>query len=78
MTRENMQRLPNRVFTVAETAEILRCSEGFVRRILNCGLMRYMKIGDIKIRSEALDEFLEKFDGEDVTTILKNMEEEDE
>lgn len=40
--------------------------------------MRYMKIGDIKIRSESLDEFLERFDGEDVTTILKNMEEEDE
>ena len=74
MTRENMQRLPNRVFTVAETAEILRCSEGFVRRILTCGLMRYMKIGDIKIRSEALDEFLERFDGEDVTKILKRME----
>lgn len=55
------------VYTVDEVAEILRCSPNYVRKLVNSGQLKYMKLGHIKIRKSTLEEFLEKYEGYDLT-----------
>lgn len=55
------------VYTVDEAAEILRCAPNYVRKLIKSGQLKCMKLGHIKIRKATLEEFLEKYDGYDMT-----------
>jgi hypothetical protein len=67
MTRENLQELPNMLVTAAEAAEILRISPNQVGNLINAGLLPCLIIGSRKIRIEALNSFIEKWDGWDLS-----------
>lgn len=55
------------VYTVAEVADILKCGTNYVYKLINTGQLKCMKLGHIKIRKSTLEEFLNKFEGYDVT-----------
>lgn len=56
-----------KLFNVAEVAEILQCNQNFVHELRKSGLLKFMRLGIYKCREETLAEFLEKYDGMDVS-----------
>lgn len=55
------------VFTVKETAEILKCNTDYVHRLRKAGLIRFMKLGSYKVRRAELERFLADAEGKDLT-----------
>ena len=55
------------LYTVPEVAELLKTTVDAVYKLQKSGLLRFMKIGRLKCRKSTLEEFLEKYDGLDVT-----------
>ena len=55
------------LYTVPEVAELLKTNVDAVYKLQKSGLLRFMKIGRLKCRKSTLEEFLEKYDGLDVT-----------
>ena len=59
--------LEKKLYTVSEVAEILHTGVDYVYKLHHTGVLRFMKIGRLKCRKETLDEFLERYDGMDIT-----------
>lgn len=55
------------VYTVAEVAELLKVNVNYVHRLRKSGLLPFLKLGCYKCRAEALDEFLKRYEGCDLT-----------
>ena len=55
------------LYTVPEVAEILKTNVDFVYKLQRAGILRFMKIGRLKCRKSTLEEFLEKYDGCDIS-----------
>lgn len=55
------------LYTVKETAELLKCNVDYVHKLRKAGLLPFLKLGSYKVRKQALDEFLEKYEGKDLT-----------
>lgn len=55
------------LYTVPEVAEILKTNVDYVYKLQKAGLIRFMKIGRLKCRKQTLEEFLEKYDGCDIS-----------
>lgn len=56
-----------KLYTVKEVAEILKTNIDYVHKLRRAGLLRFIKLGQFKVRKETLEEFLSKFDGYDLT-----------
>ena len=59
------------LYTVSETAKLLRTNPATVYKIINAGLLPVLKLGCYKIRKEALLEFLKKYEGKDLSNPCK-------
>lgn len=57
------------LYTVQEVAAILKCNTDYVYRLQQAGLLRFMKLGRLKCRRKTLEEFLEKYDGCDLSDL---------
>ncbi|MCB6572374.1 helix-turn-helix domain-containing protein [Eubacterium limosum] len=57
----------DRLYTIAEASEILGCSKNLIYDLINNGLIRGLKLGRLKIRKATLEEFMEKYDGQDLS-----------
>lgn len=55
------------IYTVKETAVLLKTNVDYVHRLRKAGILPFIKLGSYKIRKEALDEFLKKYEGYDLT-----------
>ena len=55
------------LYTVPEVAAILKTNVEYVYKLQKAGLIRFMKIGRLKCRKSTLEEFLEKYDGLDIS-----------
>ena len=55
------------LYTVPEVAEILKTNVDMVYKLQKSGLLRFMKLGRLKCRKSTLEEFLEKYDGCDIS-----------
>ena len=55
------------LYTVSEVAELLKTTKDYVYKLQKSGLLKFMKLGRLKVRKKTLDEFLEKYDGKDIT-----------
>ena len=55
------------LYTVPEVAAILKTNVDYVYKLQRAGLIRFMKIGRYKCRKSTLEQFLEKFDGCDIS-----------
>jgi excisionase family DNA binding protein len=54
------------LFTVKETAKLLKCNVDTVHKLRKAGLLPFMKLGSYKIRKQALNDFLENFEGKNI------------
>lgn len=59
------------LYTVKETSKILKCSVNLVYTLINTGLLKSLKLGSLKVRDKALEEFLDKYDGQDIDEIIE-------
>ena len=55
------------LYNVKEVAEILKTNVSYVHRLRKAGLLPFLKLGTYKIREEALQEFLKKYENHDLT-----------
>lgn len=55
------------LYTVPEVAAILKTNTDYVYKLQKAGLIRFMKIGRLKCRKSTLEEFLNKYDGLDIS-----------
>lgn len=55
------------LYTVPEVAAILKTNVDYVYKLQRAGLIRFMKIGRLKCRRTSLEQFLEKYDGCDIS-----------
>ena len=75
--RQQMEKKrPELLYTVAEVAELLKTNETYVRKLIKKGLLKSMVLGRVKVRASAVDEFLEAYEGYDVTDVdnIKKIE----
>jgi excisionase family DNA binding protein len=55
------------LYTVSEVAELVKCNNAYIYSFIKAGLLPALKLGSMKIRRTALLEFLEKYEGKDLT-----------
>ena len=58
------------VFTVKEVSKIIHTNQTYVYSLIRAGLLPALKLGSYKIRRETLLNFLEKYEGDDLTDLL--------
>ena len=66
---ESLESSKKLLYTVKETAAVLGCNIHLVYDLINKGLLPAMKLGSLKIRLSSIEEFLEKYDGMDLTDL---------
>ncbi len=57
------------LYTVAETAKLLKTNSKYVYELIKRGLLPALKLGSYKVRKTALTNFLEKNEGKDLTDL---------
>lgn len=57
----------NILYTVKEVAALLKTNVDYVHKLRKSGLLPFLKLGQYKVRKEALIEFLSRYEGKDLT-----------
>ncbi len=57
------------LFTIKEVAEILHVHRNCVYDLIHNGLLPALKLGSLKVRKDALEQFLEHYEGYDLTNM---------
>ncbi|WP_312939738.1 helix-turn-helix domain-containing protein [Oscillibacter sp.] len=57
------------IYTVKEVSLLLHSNIGYVYQLIDLGLLPALKLGSLKVRKEALDEFLRKYEGYDLSDL---------
>lgn len=55
------------LLTVKQVSQVLKTNTAYVYRLRDAGLLKFMKLGALKCRRSALDEFIRSMDGMDAT-----------
>lgn len=55
------------LYTVSEVAKLIKTNPAYVYKLINAGLLPVLKLGSMKVRKVALEEFLAKYEGKDLT-----------
>lgn len=55
------------LYTVSEVAKLIKTNPNYVYELIKRGYLPALKLGSLKIRKSALLEFLEKYEGQDLT-----------
>ena len=55
------------LYTVKEVAELLKTNVDYVHKLRKAGILPFLKIGQYKVRKQALDTFLQTYEGQDLT-----------
>ncbi len=61
--------MPELLYTVKDVAKLLKTNEDYVRKLIKKGYLKAMVLGRLKVRASALEEFLAKYEGYDVTDV---------
>ncbi len=64
------------LYTVKETSKLLKTNTNYVYELIKIGMLPALKLRSFKIRRSALLEFLEKYEGQDLTDLnnIKDIE----
>lgn len=64
------------LYTVAETAKLLKSNPNYVYDLIKRGLLPALKLGSYKVRRSALLKFIEENEGKDLTDLnsIKDLE----
>jgi len=57
------------LYTVAEVAKLIKTNTNYVYELIKKGFLPALKLGSYKVRRAALLEFLEKYEGKDLTDL---------
>lgn len=57
------------LYTVAEVAKLIKSNTSYVYNLIRAGLLPVLKLGSYKVRRVSLLEFLERYEGKDLTDI---------
>jgi excisionase family DNA binding protein len=57
------------VYTVSETAEILKVNKNTIYDLIDSGVLKCIKLGNKKITTKSLTEFLDTYDGYDLSDL---------
>ena len=57
------------IYTVREVSQLLRTNAAFIYKLIDTGLLPALKLGSLRVRKEALDEFLQKYEGCDLSDL---------
>lgn len=55
------------LYTVAEASKMIKSNPTYVYELIKAGLIPVLKLGSYKIRKQTLLDFLEKYEGKDLT-----------
>lgn len=55
------------LYTVDEVAKLLKTNRDYVYKLHRTGLLRFIKLGRLKCRRTTLEEFLARYEGQDIT-----------
>lgn len=55
------------LYTVKEISQQLESSVDYVYKLINAGLLPSLKLGRLKVRKQSLEQFLQQYEGYDVT-----------
>lgn len=55
------------LYLVSDVAKIIHTNTNYVYKLINTGLLPALKLGKLKVRKMALDEFCRKYEGWDLT-----------
>jgi excisionase family DNA binding protein len=55
------------LYTVNEVSKLLKSNTDYVYQLIRAGLLPVLKLGNYKVRKKTLLEFLEKYEGKDLT-----------
>lgn len=55
------------LYTVKEVAMLLKTNVDYVHKLRKAGLLPFLKLGQYKVRRQALLDFLSKYEGKDLT-----------
>ena len=55
------------LLTITEVSKKLKCNRNYVYSLINAGLLPHLIVGSKKVRKVALDKFLEKYEGWDLS-----------
>ena len=55
------------IYTVPEVAKLLKTNVDYVHKLRKAGLLKFLKLGQFKVRKVELDNFLAKYEGKDLT-----------
>ena len=62
-----MSNLDFKLYTVKEASTLLGIGKNRMYDLIKSGVIKVLKVGGIKIRAQSLEEFLEEYDGFDLT-----------
>ena len=65
-TKINSEPLPM-LLNVKEVAAVLKTNVDYVHRLRKAGLLPFLKLGQYKVRKQALESFLREYEGKDLT-----------
>lgn len=57
------------LYTVKETSKLLKTNQNYIYELIKKGFLPALKLGCFKIRRSAILEFLEKYEGQDLTDL---------
>ncbi|BAK97525.1 hypothetical protein OBV_03270 [Oscillibacter valericigenes Sjm18-20] len=57
------------LYTVKEVSVLLHINTGFVYQLVKAGLLPALKLGSLKIRKTAIEDFLAKYEGYDLSEL---------
>ncbi len=55
------------IFTVKEVSKLLKTNVDYVYKLIRAGLLPCITLGSIKVRKKSLEEFIEKYEGYDLS-----------
>ena len=67
--KTNEHKTERMIYTVKEVSQLLRTNAAFIYKLIDTGLLPALKLGSIRVRKEALDEFLQKYEGCDLSDL---------
>ncbi len=57
------------LYSIKEVSLLLHVSTGFTYQLVNAGLLPALKLGSLKVRKAALEGFLKKYEGCDLSEL---------
>lgn len=59
------------LLTVKDVAKKLQCNANFVYELINAGILPYLQFKTKRVRKNALDDFMQKYEGWDISNPME-------